>query len=158
MPSPAAIQVSKTVLQYYSIYSTIMVILNYSVFPILLFIVATQSGKLGHIKYFIVNQTVWNLGISSVIGIFKPVIVTPVCGGYLIGFLEERAGLKESVVCACLLLVCSIGASLGVTLTLRESAKEEIDSGAETDSYNDAHGDGTAIDEDEEFFDVELRG
>lgn len=74
---------------FYEIYSTVTLIVCYLLSPVIFYIILTQSKSLDNLKYILLNQAFWCLCLETLVGLVKPVILSPYPGGYQIGFFSE---------------------------------------------------------------------
>ncbi|KAE9548229.1 hypothetical protein FO519_008559 [Halicephalobus sp. NKZ332] len=102
---------------FYFYYSYLTLILCWVLAPIVFYIILTQSKTIGKFKWLILNHTFWCFCLENLLGIVKPVLLAPACGGYQIGFLKN-ASFKSSVITTILCYFFSLGSIVGLMMTI----------------------------------------
>ncbi|KAE9546898.1 hypothetical protein FO519_009890, partial [Halicephalobus sp. NKZ332] len=73
----------------YQYYSSFTLCVTWLLAPLTFYIIFTQSKSLGPVKWLLLNHSFWCLMLDTVMGIFKPVFLGEVPGGYVVGLFNN---------------------------------------------------------------------
>ena len=101
----------------YQHYSTFTLCITWALFPLVFYIILTQSKSLGPIKWLFLNQSFWCLMLETLVGIVKPVLLGEVAAGYSGGFFKAN-DFRYSAITGLLCLLFIYLSLHGLTITI----------------------------------------
>ena len=107
-----------TIVEFYVIYSSFTLILSWCMLPFLLYIILTQSEKLGTFKWFILNSSIWSLGLQTSIGLTKPYFLLPAAAGFQLGIFRHTATFQSTAMATLIVTAFTMNSIIGLALTL----------------------------------------
>lgn len=81
--------------------------------PILFYAILTQSRNLGNFKWLIFNHSFWCLTLESLLGLVKPVFLSPAAGGFQVGIFRDFGSFKSCGIAAIFCFIFSSNCILG---------------------------------------------
>uniref|UniRef100_A0AC35EYN9 Serpentine Receptor, class H n=1 Tax=Panagrolaimus sp. PS1159 TaxID=55785 RepID=A0AC35EYN9_9BILA len=86
--------------------------------PFLFYVIITQSRNLGDFKWLIFNHSFWCLTLESLLGLVKPLFLSPAAGGFQVGIFRDYGSFKTCGIAAVFCFIFSSNCILGLSATL----------------------------------------
>ena len=104
---------SQFLVEFYFYYSYFTLLVCWAIAPFLFHVILTQSRNLGDFKWLIFNHSFWCLALESLLGLVKPLFLSPAAGGYQIGIFKDYGSFKSCGISAVMCLMFSSNCILG---------------------------------------------
>lgn len=99
--------------EFYIYYSYFTLTLCWLITPFLFYVIITQSRNLGDFKWLIFNHSFWCLALESLLGLVKPLFLSPAAGGYQVGIFRDYGSFKTCGIAAIFCFIFSSNCILG---------------------------------------------